>query len=82
MPSTEYSYKFNIHTTNDPTPLGKSLGKVEKIAVISTAVPTPSNILKDTQIVMKAHLDTIRFTNLNAKMDMSSREGLTYANET
>jgi hypothetical protein len=47
-----------------PTDLGKSLGKVEKTAVVRTAVPTPSNTLSNTHARIKLHSDGSKFTNL------------------
>jgi hypothetical protein len=58
-------------TTTVPTDLGKSLGKVEKTAVMRTAVPTPSNTLSNTHARIKLHSDGSKFTNLEKQKDSS-----------
>jgi hypothetical protein len=53
-----------MYTISVDTDLGKTVGNVEKMAVVRAAVPTPSNILSAIQTAMKVHFDGIRDVNL------------------
>jgi hypothetical protein len=43
---------------------------VEKMAVVSSAVPTPSVTLSNEQTATKAHFENIKDTNLEIKLIM------------
>lgn len=46
------------------TELGKSFGKVEKVAVLNIAVPTPSDVRSKKQTRQNAHVEGIDVATL------------------
>jgi hypothetical protein len=60
---------MHVPTTIVPTYFGNSLGKVEKVAEVRKAVPTPSVTLSNEHTSTKTHLEEIKFTNLKTKVE-------------